>query len=57
MPSILFRQRAWFSEDGRAGEHRLPHLRAHPQFHEHQEFGVSILAKNRLLARKTATAE
>ena len=26
MPSILFRQRAWFSEDGRAGEHRLPRL-------------------------------
>ncbi len=22
---ILFRQRAWISEDGRAGEHRLPH--------------------------------
>jgi len=34
LPSILFIQRAWFSEDGRAGEHRLPHLGAHPKFHD-----------------------
>jgi len=33
LPSFLFGRRAWFSAGGLAGEHRLPHLRAHRRFH------------------------
>jgi len=34
LPSIPFRQRAWFSEHELAGEHRLPHLRACHKFRD-----------------------
>ena len=40
LPSFLFGRRAWFSAGGLAGEHRLPHLRAHREIPRHREFGV-----------------